>query len=49
MIIGDKWPVAMLFTRSKDGISHNPAEWSDLNDCVQTVHVLKDYLEKVQD
>ncbi|TMN23919.1 M20 family metallo-hydrolase [Lentibacillus cibarius] len=48
MIIGDKWPVAMLFTRSKDGISHNPDEWSELNDCVQTVHVLKDFLEKVQ-
>ncbi|RYG71436.1 Zn-dependent hydrolase [Lentibacillus lipolyticus] len=48
MIIGDKWPVAMLFTQSKNGTSHNPAEWSDLNDCVQTVHVLKNFLEKVQ-
>ncbi|SFA85166.1 allantoate deiminase [Lentibacillus halodurans] len=47
MIIGEKWPVAMLFTKSKNGISHNPAEWSDLNDCVQTVHVLKNFLEKV--
>jgi len=49
MIIGEKWPVAMLFTQSKGGISHNPAEWSDLNDCVQTVHVLKNFLEKMQD
>ncbi|QKY68839.1 M20 family metallo-hydrolase [Lentibacillus sp. CBA3610] len=49
MIIGEKWPVAMLFTQSKDGISHNPAEWSDLNDCVQTVHVLKNFLEKMQE
>lgn len=48
MIIGGKWPVAMLFTQSKDGISHNPAEWSDLIDCVQTVHVLKNFLEKIQ-
>lgn len=49
MIIGEKWSVAMLFTQSKNGISHNPAEWSDLNDCVQTVHVLKHFLEKMQD
>lgn len=48
MIIGDKLPVAMLFVQSKDGISHNPAEWSDLNDCVQTVHVLKNFIEKLQ-
>lgn len=49
MIIGEKWPVAMLFTQSKDGTSHNPAEWSSLNDCVQTVHVLKNFLEKTQE
>ncbi|MFB4169583.1 Zn-dependent hydrolase [Virgibacillus sp. JSM 102003] len=47
MIIGDKLPVAMLFVQSKDGISHNPAEWSDLNDCVQTIHVLKNFIEKL--
>ncbi|SES06360.1 Zn-dependent hydrolase [Salipaludibacillus aurantiacus] len=45
MVIGEKTEIAMLFTRSKDGISHNPAEWSSLNDCVQTVHVLKKLLE----
>ncbi|SDO38924.1 Zn-dependent hydrolase [Alkalicoccus daliensis] len=45
MIIGRKTDVAMLFTRSKDGVSHNPAEWSSLNDCVETVHVLKVLLE----
>ncbi|SFD45584.1 allantoate deiminase [Lentibacillus persicus] len=49
MIIGAKWPVAMLFTQSKDGTSHNPDEWSDLNDCVQPIHVLKDFLEKASD
>ncbi|MBT2217904.1 Zn-dependent hydrolase [Virgibacillus dakarensis] len=48
MIIGEKLPIAMLFVRSKAGISHNPAEWSDLNDCVQVVHVLKDFLERLQ-
>lgn len=45
MMIGRKTDVAMLFTRSKDGVSHNPAEWSSLDDCVETVHVLKVLLE----
>jgi len=48
MIIGEKTDIAMLFVRSKDGISHNPAEWSDLNDCVQTIHVLKRFVESMQ-
>ncbi|WP_328587726.1 Zn-dependent hydrolase [Alteribacter lacisalsi] len=45
MIMGKKTSIAMLFTRSRDGISHNPAEWSSLNDCVHTVHALKHLLE----
>ena len=45
MIIGKKTDIAMLFTRSLDGISHNPKEWSSLNDCVITVHALKHLLE----
>ncbi|MCP3028319.1 Zn-dependent hydrolase [Halobacillus sp. A5] len=45
LIVGHHLPVSMLFVRSKDGISHTPKEWSSLNDCVQTVHVLKDYIE----
>ncbi|WP_010677074.1 Zn-dependent hydrolase [Bacillus timonensis] len=45
MIVGRALPVAMIFVQSKDGISHNPAEWSSLNDCVQSVHVLKDFVE----
>lgn len=49
MILGGQLPVAMIFVRSKDGVSHNPAEWSDLNDCVQGVHVLKTFVEKLQD
>ncbi|MBR7797712.1 MULTISPECIES: Zn-dependent hydrolase [Virgibacillus] len=48
MIIGEKVPVAMLFVQSKNGISHNPLEWSDLSDCVQTIHVLKNFVEKIQ-
>lgn len=47
MIVGRHLPVGMLFVRSKDGISHNPEEWSSLNDCVQGVHVLKHFLETV--
>jgi allantoate deiminase len=48
MVLGEQIPIVMLFVKSKDGISHNPAEWSDLNDCIQTIHVLKTYIEKLQ-
>jgi allantoate deiminase len=47
MTLGRYLPVAMLFVRSKDGVSHNPSEWSSLNDCVQGVHVLKSFIEGV--
>lgn len=47
MVLGRHLPVAMLFVQSKNGVSHNPQEWSSLNDCVQTVHVLKDFLESL--
>lgn len=49
MILGRYIPVAMLFVRSKDGISHNPKEWSSLNDCIFGVHVLKDFIEKAME
>lgn len=49
MNIGLKLPIAMIFARSKDGISHNPKEWTNLNDCVMTVHVLKKFIEKQMD
>ncbi|OIJ15586.1 allantoate amidohydrolase [Anaerobacillus arseniciselenatis] len=45
MIIGRHIPVAMLFARSKDGISHNPKEWTALNDCVVAAKVLKNLIE----
>lgn len=45
MVLGRHIPAAMLFVRSKDGISHHPKEWSSLNDCVMGVHVLKDFIE----
>lgn len=46
MMLGRLLPVAMLFVRSAKGISHNPAEWSSLNDCILGVHVLKDFIEQ---
>ncbi|ASN06719.1 M20 family metallo-hydrolase [Virgibacillus necropolis] len=49
MNLGMHIPVAMLFVRSKDGISHNPKEWSTLNDIVTTIHVLKDCVEGVME
>jgi allantoate deiminase len=32
--------MGMIFIRSKDGISHNPAEWSSIEDCEDGVNVL---------
>ena len=47
-IVGSEHPVAMIFVQSKNGISHNPAEWSSLSDCIQATHVLKTYIEDLQ-
>lgn len=33
-------PIGMIFIRSKDGISHNPAEWSSPEDCAAGANVL---------
>jgi allantoate deiminase len=33
-------PVGMIFVRSKDGISHNPEEWSSMEDCAAGANVL---------
>ena len=49
MIIGEEIPVAMLFVRSKDGVSHSPMEWSSLTDCVRAVHVLKRFIERANE
>ncbi|MBY7144207.1 Zn-dependent hydrolase [Virgibacillus sp. NKC19-3] len=32
--------MGMIFIRSKDGISHNPAEWSSMEDCADGTEVL---------
>lgn len=39
-------PVAMLFVASQDGVSHNPAEWSDLDHIVQGILVQQDIVSK---
>jgi allantoate deiminase len=49
MILGNIVPTAMIFVRSKDGVSHNPKEWSSLNDCVMGVHVLKGFVESLME
>lgn len=49
MIVGRYLPMSMLFVRSQNGISHNPEEWSSLDDCVQTIHVLKHYIEQLME
>lgn len=46
MMLGVHIPVAMIFARSKDGVSHNPAEWTSLTDCTISSHVLKRAIEK---
>lgn len=33
-------PIGMLFVRSKNGISHDPAEWSSKEDCFQAAKLL---------
>jgi len=35
-----KVPIAMVFVRAKDGISHYPKEWSDKEDCAEGALVL---------
>lgn len=34
------WPMGMIFVRSKDGVSHNPAEYSTKEDCAAGCSVL---------
>lgn len=33
-------PIGMIFIRSRDGISHNPAEWSSIEDCGKGTAIL---------
>jgi allantoate deiminase len=40
MQLVDLCPVGMIFARSKDGISHNPAEYTSKEDCARSANVL---------
>lgn len=47
MLLGPHVPTAMFFVRSQDGISHNPREFSSLNDCALAAHALSSVLSKL--
>lgn len=49
MAFRDRIPVAMLFVRSKDGISHNPAEFSSEADIELGAKVLYDFVISLKD
>jgi allantoate deiminase len=40
MHLAEQCPVGMIFVRSKDGLSHNPAEYSSKDDCAVGAKVL---------
>jgi allantoate deiminase len=40
MHLAEQCPVGMIFVRSKDGLSHNPAEYSSKDDCAVGAEVL---------
>jgi allantoate deiminase len=40
MQLTDLCPVGMIFVRSKDGVSHNPHEWSSQEDCTTGGNIL---------
>lgn len=47
MIIGRHVPAAMIFIRCRDGISHNPQEWSTLSDIAIGAEVLERTLRQL--
>lgn len=47
MIMGEHVPMAMFFIRSKDGVSHNPAEFTSLNDCAVGARTLSRFLREL--
>lgn len=40
MHVADVTGAAMLFAPSRDGISHNPREWTDWDDCAAATRIL---------
>lgn len=47
MVLGAHVPMAMFFVRSRDGISHNPREFSSLEDCATAARALSRFLAKL--
>ncbi|MFC7166488.1 M20 family metallo-hydrolase [Halospeciosus flavus] len=47
MHVGRCTDVGMLFARSRDGVSHNPKEWTDWDDCAAAVRVLAGTLARL--
>ncbi len=47
LIMANYTKMGMIFVRSKDGISHNPKEWTDLEDCAVGTQVLFETLVKL--
>lgn len=40
MQFSSRWPLGMIFVRSRDGVSHSPEEWSSPEDCASGAEVL---------
>ncbi|WP_210239635.1 Zn-dependent hydrolase [Mesorhizobium sp. B2-6-1] len=47
MLLGACLPIAMFFVRSQDGISHNPREFSSLDDCATAARALSRFVTKL--
>ena len=47
MMLANITDIGMIFIRSKDGISHNPKEWSDKEDLAKGAQVLLNTLIKL--
>ena len=38
--VADRYPAGMIFVPSRDGLSHNEAEWTSREDCARGAAVL---------
>lgn len=47
MQFSSRWPLGMIFVRSRDGVSHSPDEWSSPEDCAAGAEVLYHALLKL--
>jgi allantoate deiminase len=47
MVLGSRLPMAMFFVRSENGISHNPYEFSSLDDCAIAARALARFLTRL--